>query len=85
VQYASTRYYRRNALTGINRILTKPMEKIDRIVLGRNALTGINRILTSEHPEPDPPRKKASRNALTGINRILTKDSQNRRVRCHTS
>jgi len=37
----------RNALTGINRILTERIiEDVADILGGRNALTGINRILT---------------------------------------
>jgi len=63
---------RRNALTGINRILTiaanwRPVGH----TCGRNALTGINRILT-QCPPLSAEKIESRRNALTGINRILT-------------
>jgi len=62
----------RNALTGINRILTDALNYMAGLVQnGRNALTGINRILTLRQRLPSTP-PTLSRNALTGINRILT-------------
>ncbi len=62
----------RNALTGINRILTLLVQS-DTHGVGpcRNALTGINRILT-EIACRFIKTYDAGRNALTGINRILT-------------
>ena len=63
----------RNALTGINRILTSVNGGCDRAGRsGRNALTGINRILTSRRATGSSSLVACSRNALTGINRILT-------------
>jgi len=62
----------RNALTGINRILTCAYrDTVASTALGRNALTGINRILTGTVGMLSSAVSK-SRNALTGINRILT-------------
>jgi len=62
----------RNALTGINRILTRGREEHEFYVRsGRNALTGINRILTQALKDL-PDLEWLCRNALTGINRILT-------------
>ena len=64
--------FSRNALTGINRILTESTCRNYYTASNcRNALTGINRILTL--PISHSPTQFAySRNALTGINRILT-------------
>jgi len=62
----------RNALTGINRILTPVVDGWYGPWLGcRNALTGINRILTPVVDGWYGPWL-GCRNALTGINRILT-------------
>ena len=62
----------RNALTGINRILTELMNKdLDELRASRNALTGINRILTLA-ASAWLILSRVCRNALTGINRILT-------------
>ena len=67
--------YSRNALTGINRILTCTRDEIAwSVSIRRNALTGINRILTGM-TEAGNISFTYRRNALTGINRILTEGS----------
>jgi len=66
----------RNALTGINRILTKELYgRTIKESICRNALTGINRILTRGVGVGVWPYSWG-RNALTGINRILTEQPQ---------
>jgi len=60
-----------NALTGINRILTRSDLSVQWWIDSLNALTGINRILT-RRPGRAVRQQRHGLNALTGINRILT-------------